>query len=294
MWSGYGNSYLCLRTFEDKNGSAIFARQFIYDERGNILEDVLYDDPTKAVVGAIEKNPKDVPHRKDWYYHFNEYYSKTYTYSKDNLMLSEDDGYSTIQYAYADGKDLLIAKYVRNAYETILQRFFYEYDSNGSLITEIVDDGSSLNKNELQGVTERKIKKIINTSKMPIGLPEIVEEKYLDLDSMSQRLLHKTVNKYNAMGQVLKQEHYGADGKLAYTLEWGYDAMGNMVREVNALGHATTRKFDENGNKIEEQGPNKEYVTKFEYDYMNRLFGKRSSVKTNALPRYSNTTTSTT
>ncbi len=106
---------------------------------------------------------------------------------------------------------------------------------------------------------------------MPIGLPEIVEEKYLDVRSRTERLLHKIHNKYNALGQPLRQEHYDANGKFAYALEWDYDQKGNVIREVNALGYVTTRKFDENGNKVEEQGPDKDYYKRFEYDYMNRL-----------------------
>ena len=263
-WGGSYDSQLCMRTFENKDGCILFARYFKYDDHGNILEDVLSGNLSGAFTDAIEMQADGTPSQK------NESYIKKYTYSKDNLMLSESDSRSKIEYTYAEGTDLLTAKYVKEK-ELIRQRCFYEYDDNGSLTVEIIDDGDSLNKNELDHVTERKIKKIINTTQMPIGLPEIVEEKYLDLRSRTELLFHKTYNKYNTLGQLLKQDHYDANGKLAYTLEWEYDQKGNVIREVNALGYITTRKFDENGNKVEEQGPNKDYYKRFEYDYMNRL-----------------------
>jgi hypothetical protein len=37
---------------------------------------------------------------------------------------------------------------------------------------------------------------------------------------------------------VLHQKHYGSDGQYAYTLHWEYDHLGNMTKEVNAIGEA--------------------------------------------------------
>src|ERR1700733_13703607 len=107
----------------------------------------------------------------------------------------------------------------------------------------IIPDGSSLDKDDFSSVTERRIKSIRNTHSFPLGLPEVVEEKYLN--SGQERLLKRWVNRYNSQGKLESQAHYNEDGNYLYTLTWKYNVRGQIIEETNSLGQATQRIYDE-------------------------------------------------
>ena len=204
-------------------------------------------------------------------------FKKTYTYSHDgmNLMRTESDGFCTNEYRYHNGTDLLAAQYLKTE-DKIRKRTFYEYDKSGALRLQIEDDGQEKERTNLQGVTERKITAITNTL---TGLPEIIEEKYLDLSTNQKVLLHKTVNKYNQEGKLERQSHYDTNLALLYTLTWKYDSLGNVCKETDALGNETTYIYDFNRNKTYEQGPNKDHHKVFKYDHANRLIREETVCK---------------
>ena len=84
-------------------------------------------------------------------------------------------------------------------------------------------------------------------------------------------LNQRVVNIYNSTARISRQEHYGSDGNLAYTLTWDYDKHGNIVTETDAEGNAIYRYFDANNNCVYEEGPRKGCHKDFTYDAMNRL-----------------------
>ena len=96
-------------------------------------------------------------------------------------------------------------------------------------IREIIDDGDTLDQHDFTAVTERKIIYTGNRKTMPIGLPEIVEEKCLDLATGQELLIKKIVNVHSTDCRLQHQEHYDDQNKLAYTLHWKYDSMGNVI-----------------------------------------------------------------
>jgi RHS repeat-associated protein len=254
---------LICRSLEDRVGHIYFNRYFQYDDQGNILKDVLSGNITGNHPQSVVLHKDGTPSKTQ-----NERFKKSYTYSADglNLMLTETDGYSTIEYAYQPGTDLLIAQFLIEK-ENIRKRDFYDYDASGALISHIEDDGQTRQKENLQGVSERKMTTIVNT---PAGLPKIIEDKYLDLATKQERLLHKIINGYDQHDNLESQSHYDANLALAYKLSWKY-SFGQVVSSTNALGQETIFQYDRNGNKIFEQGPDKTYWTEYKYDQANRL-----------------------
>lgn len=249
------------------DGQNYCCRHIKYDRQGNIVKEQLWGNLTGFNTEPLKIDDEGIPKKNGC-----EVYAKRFVYSEDgfNLPILEDDKRKKISTAYVPNTDLVSRRIIYDENRRWL-REFYEYDANAVLIKKVIDDGSADTVEDLSDVTERHITYITPRQTMPIGLPEIIEEKYLDLSSGQEKLLKKLVNHHSPQGQLQKQDHYGSDGVLAYTLSWDYDKNGNVVRETNAIGEKILREFDKNNNKISEQGPRQDFHKEFSYDYANRL-----------------------
>lgn len=261
------STYLLSRSLGSDTGPLVFARSYLYDDAGNVLRDCLYGNfsgsnlisPVISDAGEIVENDCEC-------------FRKQYTYSTDgwNLLMWEGDPTQEINYRYVPGTNLLREKFTGD-YKTIYRREFYEYNPDTTLSKEIIDDGISLNQNDLSGITERHLTYYQQRQSNSFNLPGIVIEKCLDLSTGKEVLIHKVVNSYVSPGRLCRQEHYDNTDTFAYVLSWEYDAMGNVTKEVDPIGRVTSRRFDANGNCIYEQGPNFDCHKEFAYDFMNRL-----------------------
>lgn len=247
---------LVKKVFKDGMDNIHHYRTFDYDERGNVKKSALHGNLTGS--GNEEQE------------------TKTYTYSDDgfNLLLSETDSNGVLtEYRYKHGTSHLKSRLVR--YEgKIRSREFYYYE-NDILIKKVIDDGDTEHDQDLSGVTERYYTMITPRTVPPIGLPQEVEEKYLD--NGEKKPLKKTKNSYSSFGQLTKQEVFDAKSNPVYTLEWGYDKHGNLTSETNAMGDVVIREYDDNDNLIFEQGPTTQFYIKNEYDFANRLICQKET-----------------
>ena len=228
----------------------LVCKEFAYDPFGNISKETW----TGNLTGAGEKDS----------------YTKTYLSSNDgwNLPLEENDGRKCIRFSYCPKSNLLKSR-LTTAAGLIVKREFFHYDINGTLIEEIIDDGSSENPDDLTNVSERHHKKITPSQEYPLGLPEKVEELSLDLTSGKLQHLRTTTYTYSLQGKPLEERRYDQNRELAYTLSWKYDPLGNIIEETDAQGLQTFSLYDDNSNKISET---KGEVSKtFAYDLLNRL-----------------------
>ncbi len=187
-----------------------------------------------------------------------------------------------MEYEYYPGSDLVLAKYVTENSEIRFRQFFH-YDSNATLTKLVKDDGCTKGEDNLKGVSERQVTYIFPRQEKPFGLPEYIVEMYVNLDSSNQPeiLSKKVFCEYDQKGHLLRQDHYDADNKFCYSLEWNYDTHGNVIFEKNAIGQILRKKYDENDNLIYEEGPYYENqpsdykrsdICKIHtYDYVNRL-----------------------
>ena len=207
------------RVFEE-NGKVHFFCKYVYDSFGNIQEERLWGNLTgKGIPLTVDDlgTPKG-----------GEVHTKSTLFSQNswNLPMEENDGRKTLIYTYYSQTNRLKSRLTKSG--QIVKREYFEYDDNGVVIKEIVDDGVNEPAHDLTGVTERHVK-IITPSTVPLGLPEVIEERHQDLKMADNYpLIKKTVNQYTPQGWLTQQVHYGSDGELA--CPWSFHAFQLSLR----------------------------------------------------------------
>ncbi len=261
-------SFLVCKSYYDSNDNAFFSRRFFYDRLGNPIKEILYGNLSGQTSIPIEFDTKNLPIDKNI-----ESFTKKRTYSKDkNLLIKEEDDTGlAINFTYHLNTDLIASKIITHK-DRVKIRQFYDYDNDNILIKETLDDGSTFDKNNLDGVTERKIKiiKLVNSGSF-INMPEIIEERFLDFSSNREKLIQKTKLIYSEFGKIIKEEIFDENDIFRYEINREFDTSGNLIKEINPLDHITTYKYDDNFNKIEETLFSNKVKSTFDYDYSNRL-----------------------
>ncbi len=246
------------KKFVDPNGHLLQSRILSYDGRGNVLEDRLYGNITG-------KNPTPATHENSL-----ESYTIRYNYNERHLTTfrQEENGHTTY-FNYLPGTDLIIFRFTGDA-QRIQLREFFEYDNDHILIRVIKDDGSSLDKNNLADVSQRTFQVITPRQSEPaLGLPEIIEDRYLDLLTGEEKLLKKIGLTYSSQSKVTQQDIYDANNTLRYSLFTTYNAMGLPETQTDPFGYTSIAKYDEFGNKVYTEDPS--LISTHTYDYCNRL-----------------------
>lgn len=275
IW-GKGDDWTNLigRTLSDGKGNVYFGRTFAYDKRGNVVEDTLFGNLTGASEQPLLVEKNGMPTKQG-----NEFYSKKFAYNEKNLMTLEDDGKKKVYYSYYSGTDLLAKKLIEGR-GSILLREFYKYDSFGAVVEEIKDDGCGTLRDDLTGVTERRVKKTVQTSTNPRGFPALVEEYYLDLATQKLVLIEKAKATYNASGLLTSLERYDCQGNFVSKKSWDYDEGGHCIFEVDPMGIETRRTIDVHGNILSEVRGEGNLVKEFQYDFSNRLIKEEEVLST--------------
>lgn len=263
--SNYGN--MVAKWIDDGKGHVHHYSTYSYDAAGNVLVDSLYGNLTGENVqtplhvnGCLQPNGAEC-------------YQKRTTYSQDGYNLVTREEYlngKVVRYRYEPGTDLVVAKFIC-AGNRILLREFTEYDDTAVATKKIIDDGSTDDVQNLNDVTERHITITTPRTSEPIGFPEEVQEKYVDLSTGEEKQLSRKTYTYSNEGYLLTETVYDADDVFCYTLEKAYNGLGNVIYEKDALGQEIRRTYDANGNKISEEGPRQGIVKGYTYDFMNRL-----------------------
>lgn len=258
--------YLQATYLQDASYNTVKARTLEYDSFGNVIRDTFY--------GNITGNSKPIiPNGRFPNENGCDRFAKSFKYgqgSVPHLMTEElDDSGRGVIYTYVPDTELIASK-LTTFHGEIKLREFYVYHGYGVVTHVIIDDGSSPDKDNLENVTQRLLTYIHPRTVAPYGLPERTDEMYLDLNSGKEVLLKKIFNTYSKEGFLRKQEVYDANEKLAYILEWDYDAHGNVILEKDAIGQTIERKYDANDNLIYEKGPALNRHTIHTYDWSNR------------------------
>lgn len=266
--AGPERSFLVTHTFENDQRWIQYAKHYVYntsgeDSDGNVQTEYLLGNLT-----GTNQRPLRVADNGMIDLDSCECYAKSYTYTEGyyNLPNSESDGTIRTLFSYLPDSDLLESKY-KHAHGKLIERQFFSYDDHHHLYQVIIDDGVSYERESLAGVTERREKYYyLNT----YGLPTAEYDYYYDGESGEKKLNRLTQNFYNSFQKITRQEIYGADQQLAFTLAWDYDKRGNIIYERNAMGQETFRDYDSQGNCTYESSRPGVY-TLHSYDLMNRL-----------------------
>lgn len=295
-WGGAGDmesGNLMTRVLYLNPRTPLLRRSFHYDERGNVLREVLSGD----LSGKGNTWPQEVRRRS--YLPPKEEEAEIHTilrtYSEDgfNLCLSEEDGSLRTEQEFLPYTDLIIRKKIY--YEDKLQEEWrYRYNELHQLIEEEHHCGPEALLTTYQYIKEeskirpfikpahvtfekleRLLKKWRNqsvTDKICAGLP--LEISRYALTREGKRLLGRTRHQYNENNLCIAKEVYDAADLLAYTLSYSYDRGGRVTRKTDPLGRVTEYAYDANGNCIQVKPPSGCSITHYCYDHANRLVKK--------------------
>lgn len=260
---------LRLQTLQTSLHQLVSCRMYIYDNQQNVTQDILFGSLTGHHTTPPQISPEGAVIENGC-----ERYQTNFVYSQDvfNNLLKEQDEQKDVYYLYYPQTDLLKAKFVVEPQsQQIRYREFYDYDDNRCIIRFAYDDGSSQEEGDLTGVTERHLLYTKYREVFPFGIPQIFEEKYLDLNTGEEKLLKKIIQDHNAQGLVVRHDEYDANGCHLYRLEKNYDLHGNLLSETDPLGYQSTYTYDVLDNRITEQHPGDVHFTHYTYDNCNRL-----------------------
>lgn len=265
-WIAAGDykGFLHGRNIQKPDGSIICAHMYNYDADGNLSLDRFLGNLTGTCPNPIQYNDT-TPLSQN-----TEIYDHIYIYSKDgfNLLLTEIEEQIITKYQYKPNTNLLTAKFICEN-DQIRQREFYTYDKNATLIQTIADDGTTESPSDLTNVTQRLITNITPKSETPcLGLPITIEEKYLDLTSMEEKLLRKTDKTYTLEGWLLSEQITDANQQFCCKKEWTYNQHGKPITYKDPQGYTTHYTYDLNDNCTSELTPKTQKL--FTYDYCNR------------------------
>ncbi|MCP5469721.1 MAG: hypothetical protein H7A36_04355 [Chlamydiales bacterium] len=179
---------------------------------------------------------------------------------KFNVIIKEWDNYGKkILYNYKKDTNLLESELTCEG-DRIRKRVFHDYDASAVCTRTIIDDGQSLDKEDLLGVTFRQISQVKPKQSFPcFGLPEEITKP----DGCIVRYT------YHPSGQIEKEEHFDCNGSFCYALTNEYDEQERLLSSTNALGYQTTYTYDQNFNLT--SIANDKQTILLEYDKANRL-----------------------
>ena len=202
--------------------------------------------------------------------YMGEEYSTKYTYShgRRNLLLSQSTPRGwMITYDYLP-KTNLRTSILQSYNGKIQERTFYIYDDNGEIISQIEDDGSSADSNDLQDVTYRRINRINRQTIIcwpSFGKPLHVFQDY-GANGNYKTLARKSLQ-YDSQGREVVSSIGMNDTKATcYNTSKTYDSFGRIASKTTALNQKTRYIYNDSGEKIEEELVGSGKVIYYSYD----------------------------
>lgn len=257
------------RVLINGEGAAILCYTCDYNAQGKICKETLWGDLSGKCRLPLIIDENGYPLKNGI-----ESYSTEYEYALDSellLKVSEDNGMFTKFFYDADKR--CISK-IRGNPVRLLSRYFYEYDGQGCLHRTIVDNGQGSSKDDLSGVTTRKIMQM-ESSQQPasFGQPTLIENKYYNLLTRKEVLLDRTTLTYSSDGKLIDQQLYDGNGQRIQSQEEALDPVKKLSPETglspeesynpidgwlvttDAFGNETKCLYDAFGRLIEMQLP---------------------------------------
>ncbi len=221
---------LLCKAFVNGQGEALFAKSFVYDERGNVKEEVLWGDLTGTHPPPFYVDAQGLFGSGS--------FRKRFTYDpRFNIpLLEEEEGGLSYHYTYKPDTDLLTAK-LTCANGQILVREFLDYDDDNLLISEIIDDGISF--------SARTIKRYVRDPAS--GLIQTMQEVFWDSSCGQEVLEKRTEYSYTPQKRVATETVFDGQGNFLFALHTDYDPQGRIIRKTTPLGHENFYTYDAHG-----------------------------------------------
>ncbi len=253
----YKGPNLMAKEWLDPSGKRMLKKSFVYDDRGNVLEEHL--------IGEIT-GKKPLEEQVTYY---------TYTNDGLNLVTSSTNplGVKT-EIKYLPGTNLEVEKFC--SYQgKIFAREFWVRDADGFATLHIQDDGSSCDAACMADVMVRS-HEYIEPVKMgsAAGLPAVRRVCYWEKGQ--EHLLEMHHYKYDRRGNCIEEKIWDGDETFLYTLSWCYNEKNQLIEEIDARGYTKSYEYDAFGNAIHVVGPTPGIESFQVYDRANRLVSKRT------------------
>jgi RHS repeat-associated protein len=270
IWGeGKDATNLKIKIFEDPTNRTSFAKEYIYDEKGNVIEEITFANFSGKTPSIIKLQDGKIVEGN------LEKVCVKYKYSENNLPIEkEEENGIKIKYFYKHNTDLVTAKYIIDN-ENIIKREYTYYNEDNIVTKIVVDDGSTDKDNDLANVTNRIIKYIHLRDDYPaINLPDYIEEKYLDISKGCEILLKKQKFHYNQDSLLIKKDFYDANNAYKYSVKFKYDDQNQIIEKTDPQGLISKFKYDPSGNIIFSKDSSDSSAHYFKYDTANRLTQK--------------------
>ena len=240
---------------------------YSYDDQGNVLCEKEYGNLTGA-------HPEPLIINGDGTFdESQEAHVKSYSYYQVDdvdVVTQTDRKGCGIRYCYKKGTNLLLKKYILQK-DKRKKRWFYNYNEDGALTQILIDDGDEHTPDKIWYLKKRLITQITPKAELPcVGSPKIIEEKYLDIKGKQEVLIKRTINHFDAQGNIITQEIHDANEELRYTLKKSYEN-GLLIMETDPLGNETHYIYDAMRNLIKETRTATGASARYGYDLENRL-----------------------
>jgi RHS repeat-associated protein len=150
------------------------------------------------------------------------------TFDKNRLVFEEYDSGLAYAFTYLEGTRLVTSKTTFDAGKKI-RKTIYSYDSACNLI-EKEEEGK-----------KRTVYTLYQTA------PHLHRIEWEETTDWQGQLLGKIHYAYDRWGNVNRQDHFGSDGTLSYTIERTYNEKGELLAETNPLNETAIYQYDARG-----------------------------------------------
>ena len=294
-WNGHR---IKCRYWSDENNVPHKALTHIYDNAGNVIQDIFQGNLTGANTYPLSPDTIENPSKSK-----TEKAITKRTFNEKNLLKSEQKPNGLfIKYTYHGDTDLITSKlFYEN--KTLFMRMFFQYNEDNLLVQEITDDGPT-------GTTRYTKKLLLNTNGPFIGMPKSIREYGLD------QLLRRTDIIYNKHGQVTEEKIYDSSNTYRYSNHITYDERGRPNKTIDGENRTTFSSYDSHNNKtkftdiaqnsylmhydahnrLTKTIQNKQYTTTYTYDLKDQkitetdIFTNKTTYKYNERGNCSQTT----
>jgi len=265
---GWDKDRLTVRTIYDDTNTPQIATEYIFDDAGNVTRQIYRGSFLSSSSPEVTLDNDDSPHGGDKI-------TIHAQYDKRSLKKAEQDPLGNWTYLYyEDKRDLLTARIICEG-TTPVKREFFSYDSAALCTEEIVDDGSSCDRNNLSGVTKRYIHTIQPRQKTPFfGSPE--EERWSVVTLCGgEKLVKRLAFIRDEKGRAIEKRLFDSNNILQKTWHYEFDNIHRITKEIDPIGAITEYTYNETGLIETKKSPLA--TLSYRYDLLDRVIEEKKS-----------------
>ena len=236
----------------ERDDEVVRQNTFEYDAKGNLVKQITY--------GSIEKNSRAIVDSNGFVSNKSNCgsYEVSYKYGEGPLYLKKEEIYPggrRLIFQHEEETDKITAQLLLQG-EEILERHFFSYNFYGQATLEIHDDGSTYDRDNLEGVFHRAVIQRQYHEEGPLSGLLLKEQLYLFDSQNQQEILNNEAQfSYDACRRLIRKT--ATEFVLGNVTEhhYEYDEGSRLVREVDERGAVVERCFEVDNLLKWEKGP---------------------------------------